>query len=447
MQSPAPALTVAILGAGPAGLYVADSLLFDRDRQVRVDVFERLPTPFGLLRYGVAPDHLKMKSLTRVLQRTIDDDRLRLVAGVEVGRDVTVAELRDHYDVVVHAFGASADRRLGVPGEDLAGSDSATRFVQWYSGFPDVSEDAFDLSATSATVVGVGNVAVDVARMLLKDAAALASTDVPARVLETLRSSSIRDVHLLGRRGPEHASFTSKELRELGELEGVDVVVEPLPLPTATGGVAPEVARNLAVLQEWAQRPPSTGRRRLHLHFWSRPVRLTGKGNVDGLLVERTALASGALVGTGQTYQLPAQLVLRSVGYRGRALPGVPFDETTGTVPNADGRVLRDGVVSPGEYVVGWIGRGPVGVLGTNRSDAEAVVERILADRDGFAARRRDDLVGELAARGVVPVDCLGWRAIDTAEVDRGRAEGRARAKLATWAELLSAAHSAREPA
>lgn len=439
-------LKVAVVGAGPAGMYVADALVFQQDFPVRVDVFDRLPTPFGLLRYGVAPDHLKMKALASALQRTLDDERVRFLGNVEVGRDITVEELRTHYSAVVYTFGASTDRRLDIPGEDLPGSASATEFVNWYSGHPDVPCDRFDLRARTAVVVGVGNVAVDVARILVKDVDELASTDLPTDVVKVLRDSAIADVHLLGRRGPLQAKFTHKELRELGELTGVDVLVDPNDLALSDEEVdlleaEPALQRNLDTLREWSAREPSGAARRLHLHFYTRPVELVGPEAVTGVVIERTALDShGRAVPTGQSTLLPAQLVLRSVGYRGVALVGVPLDEGTGTVPHELGRVVRNGAVSPGEYVAGWVGRGPVGVLGTNRADAEVVVERLLADAPELKEAPDVDVREVLTARGIDVVGCDGWNQIDSAEIARGRDEGRRRSKLATWGELLSAA-------
>ncbi len=447
------ALRVAVVGAGPAGMYVADALVLPREGSavpVQVDVYDRLPTPFGLLRYGVAPDHPKMKMLTRALQRTLDDPRVRFLGGVQVGTDVTVDELRAGYHAVAYSFGASTDRRLGVPGEDLPGSRSATSFVTWYSGHPDAPADDVDLSGVrTAVVVGVGNVAVDVARVLSRPVADLRVTDVPEPVLDRLAASAVADVHVLGRRGPVQAKFTVKELRELGELEGVDVVVDPADLVLSAADEAelaehPAVGRNLELLREWSQRPLTGAPRRLHLHFWSRPAALEGDGRVERVLVERTRLdGDGRLVAAGAPSPLPAELVLRSVGYRGTGLDGVPLDPATCTVPARDGRVLRDGAVSPGEYVAGWIGRGPVGVLGTNRSDAEGVVEGLLADAPALLARPLGpDPVALLAQRGVTPVDAEGWGRIDAGEVARGQALGRARTKIATWDDLLATARS-----
>lgn len=440
-------LKVAVVGAGPAGMYVADALIFQEDTAVQVDIFDRLPTPFGLLRYGVAPDHLKMKSLARALQRTLDNDKVRFFGHVSIGDDLTVEELRSAYHAVVYTFGASSDRRLGIDGEDLAGSTSATDFVTWYSGHPDSSVERFDLSdVTSVVVVGVGNVAVDVSRVLVKSIDELRKTDIPENVLDRLADSAVTDVHVLGRRGPTQAKFTSKELRELGELEGVDVVVDPaqVDVPEEEAAVFAEkasVGHNLEILTEWAKRGTTGAPRRLHLHFWSRPEEVLGEdGRVSAVRVQPTALESGRVVPAGEPYDLPAQLLLRSVGYQGVELPGVPLHPETFTVPHHEGRVERDGQTSPGEYVAGWIGRGPVGVLGTNRSDAEGVVPRLLEDAPALLkSAPATDVESLLSDKGLQPVDTAGWSAIDAAEIALGKELGRPRSKLSTWESLLAA--------
>lgn len=429
-------LRVAVVGAGPAGLYTADALLFQQELPVRVDVLDRLPAPFGLLRYGVAPDHLRMKSLQVQLQQVLDDPRLRLFGNVDVGTDVTVAELRERYDVVVHAYGAAADRRLDVPGEDLPGSTSATRFVAWYSGHPDVTPPS-DLSCRSAVVVGMGNVALDVVRVLGQPAERLAGTDVPDDVLALLRASALTDLHLLGRRGPLDARWTWKELRELGEVEGLDVLVRPDDLVLSPDEQArlddePALRRPFQLLHDWAARPRSGAPRRLHLRFRTRPLAVLGDDRVRGLRVEGDG---------GRTEELATGLVLRAVGYRGLPVAGVPFDPDRGVVPTSEGRVLRDGAVSSGEYASGWVRRGPVGVLGTNRADGQLVADAVLADAAALPRRAAsDDLEQLLESRGVAFVCCSGWAAIDAAERALGARTDRPRAKIVPRPALLAAA-------
>lgn len=438
----APLLQVAVVGAGPAGMYVAEELLLQQDVEVQIDLFDRLPTPFGLLRYGVAPDHLKMKSLAVTLQRVLDHDQIRFVGNVQVGRDVTVEELREAYDVVVYTYGASTDRPLGVDGEELPGSAAATEFVNWYSGHPDVAADRFNLDATAVAVIGLGNVALDVTRLLARQAGELRGTDIPASVLEVFEASSVTDLHLVGRRGPLEAKFTHKELRELGALRDVDILVSTEEVQEAQrqlsespdDAVEPMVRRNLDLFAEWSGRSITGAARRIHLHFWSRPLEIIGDGRVKALRVSKRGCEAGQ--------EIPVQMVLRSVGYRGVEMPGVPFDTVSGTVPSVGGQLLRDGRVSAGEYVAGWIGRGATGVLGTNRADAGATVQRIVADALGSPRRpsSQPDLLVRLQARhpGVVLKD--GWSRIDAAEVELGVRLDRDRCKIATWPELLDVA-------
>jgi len=439
---PSSTISVAVVGAGPAGLYVADALTFQEQVAVRVDLFDRLPTPFGLLRYGVAPDHLKMKATAVGLQRTLDQDNVRFIGNVEVGRDISVEELREHYSAIVYTYGAATDRRLGIAGEDVRGSHSATEFVNWYSGHPDADAPGFDLAAVeSAVVIGVGNVAVDIARMLIKDANEVAATDVPASVADAFRASRVTDVHILGRRGPLDAKFTLKELRELGELAGVDVIVDGRDFdvsPEVVDAAGPQHKRIYELMKGWAEREPTGAGRRLHMHFWTAPVEAVGESALSEVVVRRTRSGNG--YAEGDVGRLEAQLMLRSVGYRGLGIGGVPFSEDAGTIPHDDYRVLRDGTISAGEYVAGWIARGPSGVLGTNRADADQVAERIVADRGVLADAKDDDIVELLRGRGRDVVDCAGWSGIDRAELDLGQRQGRARAKLSTWGDLLSAA-------
>ncbi len=431
-------LRVAVIGSGPSGIYTAEALLAARPDAVLVDVFDRLPAPFGLVRYGVAPDHPKIKSIAGALARTLSHPSVRFLGDVEIGTSPIVAELRAHYDAVVYAFGAARDRRLEIPGEDLPGSVSAVDFVSWYSGHPDSALEAELHTDTSAVVVGAGNVALDVARVLAKQPDDLAGTDLPQHVLEVLRTSTVADVHLLARRGPAQARFTTKELRELAEIAGLDVLVDPADLEldalsAQTVASHRDVARNVEVLRGYAAAQPAGGGRRLHLHFWRAPTALVGTGHVTAVATDVTHLdETGRLRPTGATETIPAGLVLRAVGYRGAALPGVPLDADAGVVPNEAGRVLRDGVVSPGEYVVGWIKRGPTGVIGTNRSDAAETVAALLAD-----------LPDGTGAAGLDPAHAIGWEgwlAIEGAEAAAGLPHGRGRVKLASWDELRAAA-------
>lgn len=440
-------LRVAVVGSGPAGVYAVDALL--RRGDVAVDVLDRLPCPYGLVRYGVAPDHLKIKSIILALQQVLERPGVRFLGNVEIGRDLTVDDLHRHYDAVVFAYGAAVDRRLAVPGEELPGTFSAREFVAWYSGHPDAMLDRFTLEARSVAVIGVGNVAVDVARVLAKTVDELRGTDLPDHVLDVLAGSRVEEVHMIGRRGPAQAKFTTKELRELGELTNADVLVraDELQLDAASNDAVerqPSVRRNVEVLQAWAERVPAGRPRRLYLRFLLRPAQVLGQDRVTGVRLDRCRLdGTGNSVPTGEQDDIAAQMVLRSVGYHGLSLAGLPFDETTGVVPNAGGRVLREGVPAPGEYVAGWIKRGPTGVIGTNKGDARESVAALLEDAPALPpAPTRDPaaLPALLAERGVNVVTWEGWRAIDSAEVELGRSQGRDRVKIAERDRLLRTA-------
>ena len=531
-------LEVAVIGSGPAGLYTAEALVKhaaalegpDGPVRVRVDVYDRLPTPYGLVRYGVAPDHKSIKSIAEYLRKVLESPDVRFLGGVHFGEDVTRADLLSAYDAVVYATGAMRDRRLGIPGEDLPGSYAATDFVNWYCGHPDVGPGTFTLDAESVAVIGVGNVAVDVARILARDPAELHSTDVPQQVLEALQASKVREVHMIGRRGPAHAKFTTKELRELGELPGVEVIV---PDPEADLDVFDQaghgtslaesdrrVRGNLVVIRKWAAPAPAPGTssalgtpspstapaassapspstapgtplassastvgqagvsqnghaRTLTIRFWLRPVEITGDERVTGLVLERTRLdENGAFQGTGELETLDTQMVLRSVGYQSVPLDGVPFDERNAVVPNAAGRVLGpDGQPLPGEYVSGWLKRGPTGVIGTNKSDAAETVRSLLADLVGAPAAdeaalprpgvlrypdaapapegsRVQALTETLAHRGIRPVSYAEWLRVETAEAELARSLGRGeRVKLHGKDALLAACWPAGDPA
>ena len=431
------AMRVAVVGSGPAGFYAAGALL-GADVQVEVDMIERLPTPWGLVRLGVAPDHPKIKSVSRAFEKIALQPGFRFLGNVEVGRDVSNEELLDHYDAVVYAVGAQSDRRMGIPGEDLPGSWAATEFVAWYNGHPDFQELQFDLSGERAIVIGNGNVAVDVARMLCLTPEELAGTDTTDAAIDALNGAGIREIVMVGRRGPAQAAFTTPELNELGELAGADVIVDGADLqgaePTDTNS-----ERNLDVLREYAARQPSGKPKRLVLRFLWSPLQLLGESHVTGVeLVRNTLDADNRAVPTDERETLDAGIVFRSVGYRGVELPGVPFDEQSGTVPNARGRV------EPGVYVAGWIKRGPSGVIGTNKKDATETVELLLEDlRDAPRKDRpREEIEALLVERGVRLVLYPGWMSIDELERAAGEKLGRPRVKLCSWEELLSAAES-----
>ena len=428
-------LRVAVVGSGPAGFYAAGALL-GGSVPAEVDMFERLPTPWGLVRLGVAPDHPKLKTVSRAFERIAERPGFRFIGNVEIGRDLEHADLLRLYDAVVYAVGAQTDRRLGIPGEDLPGSWPATEFVAWYNGHPDHQAGDFDLDVERAVVIGVGNVALDVARMLALTPGELAPTDATDEAIAAINASPIREIVVVGRRGPAQAAFTTPELAELGELAGADVVVDPADLEGAAG-TDTNSERNVDVLREFAARKPSGKPKRVVLTFFRSPVEIRGTDRVESIeLVKNRLDENDRAVPTGERESLPCGLVFRSVGYRGVGLPGVPFDESSGTIPNDGGRV------APGVYVAGWIKRGPTGVIGTNKKDATETVELLLADladapRKGATA---DDVDALLDERGVRRVMYAGWLAIDAVERAAGEAQGRPRVKLCTWDQLLVAA-------
>lgn len=443
-------LHVAVVGSGPSGVYSAQGLVQrNGPPDIRVDVLDRLPCPYGLVRYGVAPDHEKIKSLQNNLRAVLEDERVRFLGGVQIGPGgVPVSRLRELYQAVVYCVGSATDRHLGVPGENLPGSWSATEFVSWYSAHPDATADAFVRDTRSAVVVGVGNVAVDVARILARGAPELSTTDMPEAALAALAASEVTEISMVGRRGPSQARFTTKELRELGALPDAEVVVDPAelaldPAYRDPSGLPAAQRRNVEVLRGWADAAPLGRARRIRLRFFLRPVELLADaGRVGAVRFERTVPdGTGGVTGTGRFEEIGAQLVLRSVGYRGVPLDGLPFDPLLGTVPNLAGRVLRDGVVVPGEYVAGWIKRGPTGVIGTNRPCAKETVTSLLEDAPTLARRKvaADPLDG-LLAEGVRPVEWAGWQAIERAEADLGARLGRGVVKLPDWDALWAAA-------
>ncbi|MFC4452747.1 FAD-dependent oxidoreductase [Deinococcus sonorensis] len=445
-------LRVLIVGSGPSGVFAAEALIKQDTVPVSVDVLDRLPTPYGLVRYGVAPDHLKIKSVVSGFERTLNDPRVRFLGNVEFGRDLTYEDAKAHYDALIYTFGASADRRLGIPGEDLEGSMSATEFVAWYNGHPDAAARDLLLHAQGVAVVGVGNVALDVSRILAKNVQELAESDIAPHALKALDASPVRDVYILGRRGPAQAKFTTKELREFGELHDADPVVRPDEVMVDEASEAQitdnTVKKNLEVLRGFAARAPEGKERRVHLRFLVSPVEVLddGQGRVGGLKIERNRLdEAGNAVGTGEYEVLPVQMVLRSVGYRGVQVPGVPFDERRAVIPNSQGRV--EGRV--GEYAAGWIKRGPSGVIGTNKADAVESVRQLLDDAaagtlPAAAQPGREAVDALLSSRQVEVVTLADWQALDRHELEQGQAQGRPRAKVAHRHEMLHIIRSQR---
>jgi ferredoxin--NADP+ reductase len=448
----------AVVGAGPSGFYAADQLL---KQGIAVDLFDALPTPYGLVRAGVAPDHPKIKSVTRMYDRTAQHPDFRFFGGVELGVQVTVGELLERYHAVVYAVGTPTDNRLGIPGDERPGSVAATQFVAWYNGHPGYADKTFDLSCSRAVVVGNGNVAIDVARMLVLDPDELAATDAADHALAAFAAASVTEVVILGRRGPAQAAFTNPELRELGELVRADVVVDPAELELdpdsaawlESGDASPTAVRNVAMLREFAARPPTGRSHRIELRFCRSPVEVLGDGDgpVTGLRVVRNRLERDPrggvrAVATGEHEVIPCGLVIRSIGYRGRPLPGVPFDERRGLIRNDGGRVCdEDGTPRPGEYAVGWIKRGPSGVIGTNKKCAADTVAALLEDLAGGRLADPPAAGGEAIEawlRSRIPglVTWRGWEAIDEHERGRGAPAGRPRVKLVRVPEMLAVA-------
>ena len=439
-------LRVAVVGSGPAGFYAAGALL-SADPPVEVDMIERLPTPWGLVRLGVAPDHPKLKTVSRAFEKIAEQPGFRFLGNVEVGRDLHADDLARLYDAVIYAVGAQTDRRLGIPGEDLPGSWPATEFVAWYNGHPDFQDIPFDLDVERAVVIGVGNVALDIARMLALTREELAPTDASDAAIDAIAASSLKEIVVVGRRGPAQAAFTTPELQEMGELAGADVFVDPADLE----GAEPKDTnseRNLAVLRELAAKEPQSKPRRVVFRFFESPVAILGDDRVEGIELVRNVLDENErAVATDVTETLECSLVFRSVGYRGVELPGVPFDDGRGTIANEGGRVTDDmGNFVPGVYCAGWIKRGPTGVIGTNKKDATETVELLLEDVAAGRLRPNPEASAEavdalLAERGARVVEYAGWTAIDEAERAAGEKNGRPRVKFCSWDDLLSAAN------
>ncbi len=451
LGSPDRPLRVAVVGSGPSGFYAAQALM-KAEIEVQVDIIERLPSPYGLVRLGVAPDHQKIKNVIGVFERIAAKPNCRFLGNVTVGRDVTVEELRRHYDALIFAQGAETDRRLNIPGEDLPGSHTATEFVAWYNGHPSYRDREFDLSQETAVIIGQGNVAIDVCRILAKTVDELKHTDIAQHALDALAESRIKDIYMVGRRGPVQAKFTQLEIKEMGQLADCDPVVQAQDLKFDPVSQAeyddPEnksAKRIVPILSEFADREPSGKARRLHILFKQSPAEIKGNGHVQSIVLERNELVGEPSAvkarGTGETEELTCGLVFRSVGYRGVPLPGIPFDEQRGVIPNENGRVLDDETPISGLYTVGWIKRGPSGIIGTNKPDSRATVTSLLQDLSDLEAcpvPESGKILALLKERGVRVVSFEDWQKIDDAEVERGQATGKPREKFPTVEEMLA---------
>jgi ferredoxin--NADP+ reductase len=462
LGSPERPLRVAIVGSGPAGFYAADHLLRQEDLAMEVDMLDRLPTPFGLVRAGVAPDHPKIKSVIRVYEKTAARDGFRFFGNVQLGSQVSAAELAERYHAVIYAYGASTDRHLGIPGEDLAGSHPATAFVAWYNAHPDFADAEFDLSCERAVVIGNGNVATDVARMLALTRPELEETDTADHAIDPLADCGVREIVILGRRGPAQAAFTNPELRELGEMKDADVHVDPAEVELddlSRAYLESEEAdittrKNVEIFTEFSRREPEGKRKRIVLRFLRSPVEIHGDGKVERIVVARNELYrddSGTIRArdTGERETIECGLLLRSIGYAGMGLEGVPFDERRAVISNQGGRVTEPGGGPVlGQYAVGWIKRGPSGVIGTNKKDAQETVDNLIEDAQAGRvpspdlAEDRSAIVELLAERAPDAVTYAGWEAIDRAERDRGEPLGRPRVKFVRIDEMLEAARA-----
>ena len=448
---------IAVIGSGPAGFYAAGELFRQQSWDIKVDMFERLPTPFGLVRGGVAPDHQKIKSVTKIYSRIAENENFRFFGNVEFGRDIKQSDLLEHYDAVIYTVGSPADRALGIPGEDLSGSHSATEFVAWYNGHPDFREHKFDLSVKYAFVIGMGNVALDVARILAKNPEELAETDITDYALKALRKSQLEDIWLVGRRGPLQAAFSPVELREFLELPEADVVIEEnaLELDAESQHILETISgkdtkKNIEILKQMSAMAASGKKRKVHFLFLASPLEISGDGKVEKIRMVRNQLVKkedGSLrpQATDKIVEEDAGLVFRSIGYHGKPLADLPFDQKSGTIPNECGQVKdpeNGNLLRNREYVAGWIKRGPSGVIGTNKQDAVETVHRML---ETFLKEKMEygknvsnpDIVLLLEKRKVEFVSFADWKLLDAHEIEAGQKQGRPRVKLTSTAEML----------
>ena len=449
-------MKIAIFGSGPSGFYAAEELLIQSDRKFQVDMFDRLPTPYGLVRGGVAPDHQKIKSVVKVYEKTAAREGFRFFGNVEFGRDILLEDVKKLYDAVLFAVGAKSDRKMGIPGEHLGGSFAATEFVGWYNGHPDYQDLRFDLSCEKAAVIGIGNVAIDVARILARDPDTYGNTDITDQAVKTLKASKVREIYLIGRRGPVQSAFTNPEIRELAELPGADLIVDPEEIELdelskadlESGKTDRQAKGNVDVLTEQSKKDPAGRPRRIVLKFLASPVELIGKdGKVSAVRLEKNELFrddKGTLrpKGTGRFETVEAGLVLRSIGYKGVPIAGIPFDDKKGTIPNVEGRVVDSQFKAvPGLYVVGWAKRGPSGVIGTNKPDSIDTVHKIMEDVKSGRTLSKNDAGGDVAdlikERKIQAVSFADWKKLDELEIARGRTAGKAREKFKTISAML----------
>jgi len=440
-------LRLAIVGAGPAGIYAADSLLkHERSFDVSIDLFERLPAPYGLVRYGVAPDHPRIKAIIQALREILDTGQIRLFGNVNYGTDITLEDLKKHYHAVIFSTGAIEDAHLEIPGGDLPGSFGAAEFVSWYDGHPDVPR-TWPLEAAEVAVIGNGNVALDVARMLTKHPEDLLPTEVPDTVLDVLSQSPVTDVHVFGRRGPMQVKFTPLELRELGEMRDVEMVLydEDFELDEAALR-AIESNKQIMVIKKtfdaWRSREAGSASRRIHLHFYAKPLEVLGTNEVAGFRFERTESdGAGGVRGTGEIREIAVQALYRAVGYFGSPLPGIPFDTQRGVIPNHEGQVLDDdNHIVPGVYATGWIKRGPVGLIGHTKSDAMETIKHLVKDQASWwspTEPQEQSVTDLLDGRGISYTNLDGWHRLDEAELQKGHDHGRERIKVVPREEML----------
>ncbi len=452
-------LRVAIIGSGPSGFYAAEHLQKQADLIVQIDMFDRLPTPYGLVRGGVAPDHQKIKSVTKIYDKIASNPNFRFYGNVEFGRDLTLADIQQHYHAVIYAVGAQTDKALGIPGEDLPGSHAATEFVAWYNAHPDYRDLQFDLTQENVVVIGVGNVAMDVVRILASSYDELYQTDIADYALEALHDSRVKNIYVLGRRGPAQSAFTNPEIKELGELSDAEVIVAPAEVALdphsqayIESGQDKVAAKNVEILRGYAQKPAEGKKRKIIMRFLTSPVEIIGTDRVEAIQIVKNELYQtdkGELRPreTDETETIPVGLVFRSVGYRGVPLPGVPFYDKWGTIPNDKGRILtdqKDGQPVTGSYVVGWIKRGPSGVIGTNKPDSVETANMLLEDMQAGqlfnpTAPSREALENLLRERQPDYVTFADWQILDNLEQERGKSVNRPRVKFSRVDEMLNA--------